>query len=120
MKKHTRTAALALALVAAGLLAACQPYPTGSTVKPPASATHAHGIKDSTILVRWGFSATYCEYRLTVTDPANRVVFTSGGGPAVGTTFVVPLQTGTYSAWIEGSSPDGRPCGSTLEAISSL
>lgn len=111
------TAAIVLAL------AGCKPPQapaTGSTVKPPATATHAQGIKDATIYVQWSFGSTYCTYSLTITDPANRVVFTSAGQPATGSTFVVPLVSGRFAGWIQATSSNGKPCTSSLSMIDSL
>lgn len=103
--------------------AACQPVKapgTGTTVKPPATAQHAHGIKDASLYITWGFGSTYCTYALTVTDPSNRVVFTSAGGPADGSTFVVPMVTGRFAAWITSSGPAGKKCETSLSMVDSL
>lgn len=111
--------AAALTLAAVGCKPATAPG-TGTTVKPPATAQHAHGIKDASLYITWGFGSTYCTYALTVTDPSNRVVFTSAGGPATGSTFVVPLVTGKFSAWIITVSSKGRPCETSLRIVDSL
>lgn len=121
MKTTRKLAALAVAGLIALAATACQPPATGTVVKPPASAQHAHGIKDSTVYITWGFGSTYCEYLLTVVDPTNHVVWTSAGGPTVGSTFVTPLTDGTYSAWITSTSHRaGKPCTSSLRMVDSL
>lgn len=123
MNTTRKIAAAALAALIMLGAAACDPAApgTGTTVKPPASAKHAHGIKDASLYITWGFGSTYCSYVLTVTDPSNRVVLTTAGGPADGSTFVVPQVTGRFAAWITATSHRaGAPCTTSLSMVDSL